>query len=119
MEVRLINFAMCDIGAGTSDVAASRDGSIVAYGMATIAGDEMTESLMKQLLVEFNEAERIKTCTDPQTEYTDILFNHRTITREEVARLLLPAEKEQHRAVLEMLYILSIIILSVLLIQMA
>lgn len=36
----------------------------------------------------FNEAERIKTCTDPQTEYTDILFNHRTITREEVARLL-------------------------------
>ena len=93
-ELRLINIAMCDIGAGTSDVAASRDGSIVAYGMATIAGDEMTESLMKQLLVEFNEAERIKTCTDPQTEYTDILFNHRTITREEVARLLLPAEKE-------------------------
>ena len=93
-ELRLINIAMCDIGAGTSDVAASRDGSIVAYGMATIAGDEMTESLMKQLLVEFNEAERIKTCTDPQTEYTDILFNHRTITREEVARLLLPAEQE-------------------------
>lgn len=93
-ELRLINIAMCDIGAGTSDVAASRDGSIVAYGMATIAGDEMTESLMKQLLVGFNEAERIKTCPDPQTEYTDILMNRRTVTREEVARLLLPAEKE-------------------------
>lgn len=93
-DLRLINIAMCDIGAGTSDVAASRDGSIVAYGMATIAGDEMTESLMKQLLVEFNEAERIKICTEPQTEYTDILFNHHTISREEIAGLLLPAEKE-------------------------
>lgn len=93
-ELRLINIAMCDIGAGTSDVAASKDGSIVAYGMATIAGDEMTESLMKQLLVDFNEAERIKTCPDPETEYTDILFNHRTITREEIARMLRPAAHE-------------------------
>lgn len=93
-ELRLINIAMCDIGAGTSDVAASRDGSIVAYGMATIAGDEMTESLMKQLLVDFNEAERIKTCPDHETEYTDILFNHRTITREEVAKMLRPAAQE-------------------------
>lgn len=93
-ELRLINIVMCDIGAGTSDVAASRDGSITAYGMATIAGDEMTEALMKQLLVDFNEAERIKTCPDPQTEYTDILFVHHTITAERVAEIIHPAAEE-------------------------
>lgn len=90
-ELRLINIVMCDIGAGTSDVAASRDGSIVAYGMATVAGDEITEALMKQLLVDFNEAERIKTCPDPQTEYTDILLVHHTITAEQVTELIRPA----------------------------
>lgn len=93
-ELRLINIVMCDIGAGTSDVAASRDGSITAYGMVTIAGDEMTEALMKQLLVDFNEAERIKTCPDPQTEYTDILFVHHTITAERVAEIIHPAAEE-------------------------
>lgn len=93
-ELRLINVVMCDIGAGTSDVAASRDGSITAYGMATIAGDEMTEALMKQLLVDFNEAERIKTCPDPQTEYTDILFVHHTVTAERVQEILRPAKEE-------------------------
>lgn len=93
-ELRLINIVMCDIGAGTSDVAASRDGSITAYGMATIAGDEMTEALMKQLLVDFNEAERIKTCPDPQTEYTDILFVRHTITAECVAEIIHPAAEE-------------------------
>ncbi len=93
-ELRLINIAMCDIGAGTSDVAVSRDGSIVAYGMATIAGDEMTESLMKQLLVDFSEAERIKTCPDPETEYTDILFTRHTVTREQVAAMLRPAAQQ-------------------------
>jgi len=93
-ELRLINIVMCDIGAGTSDVAASRDGSITAYGMATIAGDEMTEALMKQLLVDFNEAERIKTCPDPQTEYTDILFVHHTVTAERVQEILRPAKEE-------------------------
>lgn len=90
-ELRLINIVMCDIGAGTSDVAASRDGSIVAYGMATVAGDEITEALMKQLLVDFNEAERIKTCPDPETEYTDILLARHTITAEQTTELLRPA----------------------------
>ncbi len=89
-ELRLINIALCDIGAGTSDVAASRDGSVVAYGMATIAGDEVTEELMKKLLVDFNTAEKIKTSEAPETEYTDILLMNHTITAEKVAELLRP-----------------------------
>lgn len=90
-ELRLINIALCDIGAGTSDVATSRDGSIVAYGMATVAGDEITEELMKKLLVDFNTAEKIKTSTLPETEYTDILLQTHSITGEEVAELLKPS----------------------------
>ncbi|MBQ8195101.1 MAG: pilus assembly protein PilM [Oscillospiraceae bacterium] len=89
-ELRLINIALCDIGAGTSDVAASRDGSVVAYGMATIAGDEVTEELMKKLLVDFNTAEKIKTSEEAEVTYTDILLMEHTITAEKVAELLRP-----------------------------
>jgi len=87
-ELRLINIVLCDIGAGTSDVAASRDGSVVAYGMATIAGDEVTEELMKKLLVDFNTAERIKTSDSAELEYTDILLCTHKITREQITEHL-------------------------------
>lgn len=59
-DLRLLNIALVDIGAGTSDIAVSKDGSIIGYEMATIAGDEITESVMKNFLVDFNTAESIK-----------------------------------------------------------
>ena len=93
-ELRLINIALCDIGAGTSDVAVSRGGSVVAYGMATVAGDEMTEALMQALLVDFAEAERIKTSPDEEITYTDILLCEHTITAKETAELLRPAAEQ-------------------------
>ena len=37
-DLRLLNLALVDIGAGTSDIAISKGGSIVGYDMATIAG---------------------------------------------------------------------------------
>ena len=52
-ELRLLNLVLCDIGAGTSDIAVCRDGAVVGYTMATIAGDEITEALMRQYLVDF------------------------------------------------------------------
>ncbi len=90
-ELRLINIVMCDIGAGTSDIAVSRDGSITAYAMSTIAGDEITEALMKTLLVDFPEAERIKTCGEPDIEYKDILLKQHTISAGELSELLRPS----------------------------
>ncbi|MFZ5597465.1 MAG: cell division protein FtsA [Bacillota bacterium] len=54
---RLLNLALVDVGAGTSDIAITRDGSIVAYGMVPEAGDEVTEALAQGLLVDFNTAE--------------------------------------------------------------
>jgi len=83
---RLLNLAMVDIGAGTSDIAITREGSIVAYGMVPIAGDEITEPIMEKLLVEFSEAEKIKRALAQEGEitYTDILGLTNTVAPAEV-----------------------------------
>ena len=39
---RMLNIALVDVGAGTSDISITRDGSIIAYGMIPHAGDELT-----------------------------------------------------------------------------
>ena len=59
-DLRKLNLALCDIGAGTSDIALCDNGSVTAYTMATIAGDEITEEIMQACLVDFQTAESIK-----------------------------------------------------------
>lgn len=59
-SLRLLNIALVDIGAGTSDIAISKDGSITAYAMVPIAGDEITESIARSYLLDFDSAERLK-----------------------------------------------------------
>ncbi len=85
-NIRLLNLALVDIGAGTSDIAISRDGSIVGYTMATVAGDEITEALMKNYLVDFQTAERMKMDIRDQEEieFTDILGLPHTVSNDEV-----------------------------------
>lgn len=100
-ELRLINIALCDIGAGTSDVAVSRDGSVVAYGMATTAGDEITETIMKELLVDFNTAETLKTSADKEVSFKDILLRENKITREQIDKIVAPAARELARVIAE------------------
>lgn len=81
-EIRLINIALVDIGAGTSDIAVARDGAIVAYGMATVAGDEITEEIVKTLLVDFNMAESMKQSEGENVLYRDIFGITHEITSE-------------------------------------
>lgn len=100
-ELRLINIALCDIGAGTSDVAISRDGSVVAYGMATTAGDEITETIMKELLVDFNTAEMLKTSDAKEIEFKDILLRENKITRERIDEIIAPAARELAKVIAE------------------
>ena len=85
-NIRLLNLAMVDIGAGTSDIAVCRDGSVTGYTMAILAGDEITESIMKEYLVDFTTAEKIKSQIDEAEElkFTDILGFEQKITREAV-----------------------------------
>ena len=59
-ELRLLNIALVDVGAGTSDIAVADKGSVCGYTMATVAGDEVTERLMQEFLVDFGTAEQMK-----------------------------------------------------------
>ncbi len=81
-KLRLLNLALVDIGAGTSDIAISKDGSVVAYTMATVAGDEITEAIMKKYLVEFLDAEAIKhkMGQNEDISFCDILGFDHTVT---------------------------------------
>ncbi len=74
-NVRLLNVVLVDIGAGTSDIAITKDGSVVAYAMTSTAGDEITEALAKAYLLDFDTAESIK-CNlskEQQQRMVDIL----------------------------------------------
>jgi len=90
-ELRLLNLALVDIGAGTSDIAVSNDGCVTAYEMVTVAGDEITEAIAKQLLVDFDAAEDIKLkLSEPVTEivYENILgFEYSTEPEKIVASI--------------------------------
>ena len=83
---RMLNIALVDVGAGTSDISITRDGSIIAYGMIPHAGDEMTEVIVQHFLVDFNMAESIKlqsTSSDTVT-YKDIMSIEHTIPAQDV-----------------------------------
>lgn len=94
-EIRLINIALVDIGAGTSDIAVAKDGSVYAYAMATIAGDEITEEIIREYLVDFNTAETMKQkCTeggDEEIEYRDILGIPHKCTASEIYKKITPS----------------------------
>ena len=92
-DVRLLNIAITDIGAGTSDIGISKNGSIVAYDMVTIAGDEVTEGLMKQYLVDFSMGEAIKFKLSEESDeitFTDILGITHSCSKESVISTIDP-----------------------------
>lgn len=89
---RLLNIALVDIGAGTSDISITRDGSIIAYGMIPLAGDELTELIVQRYLVDFKTAEYIKlhSTTDDEITYKDIMLIEHTVSAEEIWELTEP-----------------------------
>lgn len=95
-ELRLLNLALVDIGAGTTDIALCRDGSVTGYTMATIAGDEITERLMRSYLIDFQTAENIKRSLreGESVHYTDIMGLENELSYDEVmTELEEPMEK--------------------------
>ncbi|MDD3204117.1 MAG: cell division FtsA domain-containing protein [Lachnospiraceae bacterium] len=89
---RMLNIALVDVGAGTSDISITREGSIVAYGMIPIAGDALTEAIAQHCLVDFAEAEMIKreSGKKEQIEYKDIMGLPQTISATEVLEVTAP-----------------------------
>ncbi len=74
-SMRKLNVALVDIGAGTSDIAITAQGTVVAYGMVPIAGDEITEAVSSAFLLDFPIAEQMKRSLieNEYVAYTDIL----------------------------------------------
>lgn len=85
-KFRLLNIALVDVGAGTSDISVTKDGSIIAYGMIPRAGDELTETIVSRYLVDFAVAEKIKRASllKRQITFKDIMGLKQKVTPEEV-----------------------------------
>ena len=84
---RLLNIALVDVGAGTSDICITRDGTVAGYGMLPMAGDKLTEAIAKKRLVDYNSAERMKIEASGKKKfvtYTDIMGIKQKADREEV-----------------------------------
>ena len=68
-SMRRLNVALVDIGAGTSDIAITDAGTVIAYGMVPIAGDEVTEAISDHYLLDFPIGRKSKTRTaKPSTD---------------------------------------------------
>lgn len=92
-QYRLLNIALVDVGAGTSDICITRDGSVVAYGMIPCAGDEISEMIAKNYLVDFAQAEKIKMAAGSSRKkitFKDIMGTKITITPEDVINVTGP-----------------------------
>lgn len=89
---RMLNIALVDVGAGTSDISITREGSIIAYGMIPYAGDELTELIVQHFLVDFKTAEAMKlaSTTDREVTYEDIMSISHTIPADKIWDLVQP-----------------------------
>ena len=87
---RMLNIALVDVGAGTSDICITKDGCIIAYGMIPCAGDQLTEKIARECLVDFATAEKIKKGikTRKTVDYKDIMGLSHKIEREAVLQML-------------------------------
>lgn len=92
-SMRRLNVALVDIGAGTSDIALTDEGTITAYGMVSKAGDEITEAISDFYLLDFNEAERVKReiTEHHQATVEDILGFETVVTKNALALDIKPA----------------------------
>ncbi|EET85088.1 FtsA-related protein [Clostridium carboxidivorans P7] len=95
-NLRLLNLALVDVGAGTSDIAISSKDTISAYGMVPLAGDEVTEVIAQNYLVDFNTAEYIKRqcSTNDKLVYKDVLGLENELNSEDVVKFITPTVKK-------------------------
>lgn len=92
-SMRRLNVALVDIGAGTSDIAITNNNTVVSYGMVPIAGDEITEALSNNYLLDFPVAELAKRtlATAETITITDILGFEQQVPSSEVLAAIKPA----------------------------
>lgn len=91
-KFRLLNIGLVDVGAGTSDISITKEGTITAFGMIPTAGDSLTEPIALHCMVDFNTAEQIKRDAGEMdvVTYQDIMGLEQKIDSREVEALLEP-----------------------------
>lgn len=91
-DMRLLNLALVDVGAGTSDIAISREGTIIAYGMIPLAGDEITEAIAQEFLLDFKSAEIVKRSLGKEEIFKvkDVLDKEIILSKEEIMNAIVP-----------------------------
>ncbi|QHE54347.1 cell division protein [Pontibacillus sp. HMF3514] len=102
-SMRRLNVALVDIGAGTSDIAITELGTVTAYGMVPNAGDEITEAISDQYLLDFPLAEKAKRdlSTQDAITVTDILGFETDVPYEEAVRSIQESIKNLSNAIHE------------------
>ena len=101
--MRQLNLALVDIGAGTSDVAIARDGALAAFGMVPLAGDEITECICRELLVDYHEGEKIKKrlCRGGEIAFRDVVGQLHRVSAGELLALVDPVISQIAKAIAE------------------
>lgn len=92
-SMRHLNLALVDIGAGTSDIAMTAKGSVIAYDMVPTAGDEITEALSEAYLLDFNVGEEVKRRIGQggSISFADILGQKQTVQSARLVEAIQPA----------------------------
>nr|WP_100332088.1 cell division protein FtsA [Bacillus xiapuensis] len=108
-SMRRLNIALVDIGAGTSDIAITREGTVISYGMVPVAGDEMTEALSDQFLLDFPVAEQLKRelQTADEVTMTDVLGFETTLSKKDVTAKMEGAVQRLAEAIQQEIYQLN------------
>lgn len=100
-NMRTLNLALVDIGAGTSDIALVAAGKIQNYAMVPMAGDEITEYLCQQYLLSFDQGESLKRSLDTTKTvvFTDVIGFTQEIDASQVTKTLLPGVQHLAEAI--------------------
>ncbi|AFM41992.1 actin-like ATPase involved in cell division [Desulfosporosinus acidiphilus SJ4] len=91
-NMRRLNLALVDVGAGTADIALTREGSFFAYGMVPMAGDEVTEAICEHFLLDFQVGEKIKREINikSQLKFSDFLGTKVVVSKDDVLSVIEP-----------------------------
>lgn len=94
-NLRLLNIALVDIGAGTSDIALTKSGTVFAFAMAPVAGDEITEKLAENYLLDFDTAEKVKISLAKKSKikFKDVMGLSHEKSRQEIIDIITPSIK--------------------------
>lgn len=90
-NMRQLNIALIDIGAGTSDLAIVDKNTIRGYGMIPMAGDQITEAICDAYLLDFNTGEEVKRQLSTEAEtisFRDITRHLHTVSKEQILNVI-------------------------------